>query len=118
MQGLAIRGIMLILVPSPPGPKKSKKFPPNLLIRKESISLKITPIMPPNNPIMADSNKNSLFISLKEAPITFITPISLVLSYILITIVLVIPMAATNKDTAPMPPRTACIMPAVFFHFI
>ncbi len=66
MQGLAIRGIMLILVPSPPGPKKSKKFPPNLLIRKESISLKITPIMPPNNPIMADSNKIAFLYLLRR----------------------------------------------------
>ena len=64
-----------------------------------------TPKMPPNKPIRADSNRKSLLISLREAPITFITLISLVLPYILITMVLVIPMAATSKDTPPIPPR-------------
>ncbi len=40
------------------------------------------------------------------------TPISLVLSYILIIIVFVIPIAATSRDIAPIPPSTAWITKA------
>ena len=46
----------------------------------EEPKLMIMPKKPPAKPMNAASVKNNFLISAKEAPITFITPISLVLS--------------------------------------
>ena len=76
----------------------------------EMVRLSIIPSTPPISPIKPDSIRNiSLILSMSQ-PRTFMTPISLVLSYIDIIMVLAMPMAATKRDTAPMPPSTACCM--------
>ena len=69
---------------------------------------------PPPKPIMPASSRNILRMSLRLAPMTFMTEISRVRSYTDMIIVLAMPMAATKSEMPPMPPKTASIMPMVF----
>ena len=67
---------------------------------------KITPKIPPTKPIKPASTINIYLISIGEAPIAFIIPISFFLSRTFVNIEFIIPIAPTNKDIAAIPTKT------------
>ena len=86
-----------------------------ILIAPDIAKLTIFPTIPPRSPINAASIRNICLIFFKLQPSTLMTPISFVLSYMDIIIVFAIPIAATIREMAPIPPSTAWITAICFF---
>ena len=66
-----------------------------------------TPTTPPKKPKIIDSDKNNTIISVADAPIVRIIPISFVLSIKVTVMVLNIPIAETIKAIPPNKPNVA-----------
>ena len=100
------------IIPMPTETAKARSIEPGKITKGEPVKFatayevmtpKIIPIIPPLNVRMMDSVKNWVIIFFFFAPRAFLSPISLVLSVTVTSIMFMMPMPPTKREIAAIP---------------